>query len=101
MNTISYYAARRDQREALSKAYPSGFVLVVSVENFEKNSKGGSICEVTADDAARLMLDQTHRVATDAEASAFRDQQAVARARICKDNLDRTREIFQRAMGRG
>ena len=31
MNTTLYYAARREQRETLAKAYPSGFVLVVSV----------------------------------------------------------------------
>ncbi len=100
MDTSLYYAGIRDKREALTRKRPSGFCLVMSVNNLEKNSKAGNVCEVSVQDAARLLTDGTHQLANDEEINAFRDQQAVERARIRKDDLGRTRQMFERAMGR-
>jgi hypothetical protein len=99
MDTTLYYAALREQRETLAKQHPSGFCLVVSVFDPQKNSTAGSICEVSVQDAARLTFDGTHRVATDDETCAYRNRQGVERARNRRDDLERTREMFQGVMG--
>jgi hypothetical protein len=50
-------------------------------------------------DAARLIVDGTHRVCTPVEVQAYRDRQGAERARTRKDDLDRTRETFESVMG--
>jgi hypothetical protein len=99
MNTETYYAALRQQRETLAPQHPSGFCLVMSLDNSQKNSTPGNLCEVTVADAARLLMDGTHRVATADEFNAYKKQQGVERARIRKNDLDRTRETFESVMG--
>ena len=84
----------------MTKQYPSGFCLVASVFNPEKNSTPGCLTEVTVADAARLLTDGTHRVATADEVSAYTNRQGVERSRIIRDDFDKVREQFKHIMGR-
>jgi len=98
MDTQQYYAILREQRETLAKQHPSGFCLVVSLDDPQRNVKAGAVCEVSVADCARLLLDRTHRVATPAEVEAYRDRQSVARARIVRDDVDRVKQMFDGVM---
>lgn len=99
MDTQMYYAALREQRETMAKANPSGYLLVISLDDPQRNVTPGAVCEVSTADAARLLLERTHRVCTPDEVQAYRDRQGAERARIRKDDLDRTREMFESVMG--
>ena len=100
MNTQQYYAAIREKQEALTKQFPKGYCLVVSVLNREKNSTAGTFCEVLVPEAARLITDGTHRTVTDEESSAYYGAQDLQRVRNSQDNLERTRVQFDQIMGK-
>jgi hypothetical protein len=99
MDTTLYYAALREQRETLAKQHPSGFCLVVSVFNLQKQSAPGNLCEVTINDAARLLFEQTHREATEDEARAYLNRQGVEQSRLITDDLEKVRQQFRHIMG--
>ena len=98
MDTQMYYAALREQRETLAKVNPSGYLLVISLDDPQRNVTPGAVCEVSTADAARLLLDRTHRVCTPDEVQAYRDRQGATRARTQRDDLDRVREQFRAVM---
>ena len=77
----AYFSALRTRRTALQLQYPEGCCLVMSVDNLDKNSKAGNVCEVLNNRAAQLIVDGTHRLPSDAEAEAYRKDQESARAR--------------------
>jgi hypothetical protein len=99
MDTQMYYATLRAQRETLAKAHPSGYLLVVSLDDPQRNVTPGAVCEVSVGDAARLLIDRTHRVATPDEVNAYQNRQGVEQSRIRRDDLDRVREQFKHIMG--
>jgi len=59
MDTTLYYAALREQRETLAKQHPSGFCLVVSVFNLQKQSAPGNLERVLTVD--RIPLHRSFR----------------------------------------
>jgi len=94
-----YYQDMREKRAELTKDNDSGFCLVISLYNRDKGSTAGSVCEVSIKDAARVIVDGTHRVATAEEAEAFKQSQESNRAAIAKAELDRARKQFSQLMG--
>lgn len=95
----SYINAVRTQRTALQAQYPEGFVLVMSIENLSKASAAGNMCEVTTASAAQLLVNATHRLASEVEASEFRRSQALARAQSTPiDGLQAARAHFDAIM---
>jgi len=99
MDTSKYYQNIRIRREELAKANPSGFLYVISLDSLERNSVGGSICEVSIADAARLMIEGTHRVTTEEELAAYRAQQDAVRVRNSAEGLARARAEMARVLG--
>lgn len=59
----AYFSAIREQRAALASKFPEGCCLVVA---------GGTVAEVPLDIAARLLVEGTHKLASEAEQDAFR-----------------------------
>jgi hypothetical protein len=94
MTTQLYYQRIREKRADLANQFPKGFCLVVSVFSLEKNSTEGTFCEVLVPEAARLMTDGTHRLASEDEAAAYYAAQDVQRIRNAQDTLARTRGQF-------
>lgn len=99
MNTQEYYATLRTKQEDLSIRHPSGFCLVVSVFNAQKQSAPGNLCEVTIADAARLLFEQTHREATEDEAAIYAEKQDAERMRNAPDNVGRMRAQLNQLLG--
>lgn len=94
MNNAIYYATIRAKGDELTKQNPSGFCLIVSVHNLQKNSTAGNIAEVSNYNAARFITEGTHRVATDTEVQTYQQQQSSIRARNHNDELARLKEEF-------
>jgi hypothetical protein len=91
----NYFKTLRVQREALEAKFPEGCCLVISVDNLNKASTAGHVCEVTTTSAAQLLVDGTHRLVTEAEATKFRQSEALARAQANPiDSLQSARARF-------
>jgi hypothetical protein len=99
MNTQEYYATLRTKQEDLSIRHPSGFCLVVSVFNAQKQSAPGSLCEVNIADAARLLYEETHREATEDEACAHAAKLAAEHMRNTPDAVGRMRAQLNQLLG--
>jgi hypothetical protein len=64
----------QDIREAAAKLmqeYPHGYLHVTSISNRERNSTAGHTVEVSVAQAGKLLVENTHRVATPEEIAAF------------------------------
>ena len=99
MNSQAYYQILRTKREDLAIRHPSGFCLVISVFNAQKQSAPGNLCEVTIADAARLLFEQTHREATEDEAAIYAEKQDAERMRNAPDNVGRMRAQLNQLLG--
>lgn len=80
MNSQQYYSDLHAKTNALAVTHADGCLLVVSVANLLRGTTPGNICEVTVDNAARLLLDGTHREATAEEIRAYQEAQEFKRA---------------------
>jgi hypothetical protein len=90
MKFEQYYSNIRAQRQQLAGQFPDQCCLVVA---------GGAVAEVPLDIAARLLVEGTHALATDAQARAFREAQIAARARSAPaTTLDEVRAQFTAIM---
>jgi hypothetical protein len=81
-----YYTAIREKRAELGAQFSNGSCAVVSV-----NRANNGACEVTLDNAARLLVEGTHRLATDSEIDAFHADQGLRRAATGAGSLDSVR----------
>lgn len=93
MTSQQYYSDLRAKTNALAAQYPDGCLLVVSVANLLRGTTPGNICEVTVDNAARLILEGTHREATAEEIRAYEEGQEFRRAPV-SDPLETARRQF-------
>lgn len=50
-------------------------VYIVSVENKSKGTSAGSVCEADIETAARMIVDGTHKVASESEVAAWKTHQ--------------------------
>jgi hypothetical protein len=99
MNSQAYYQILRTKREDLAIRYPSGFCLVMSIFNPQRNSAPGNLCEVTVADAARLLYEGTHREATEDEARVYAANLDAERMRNAPDNVGRMRAQLNQVLG--
>lgn len=93
MTSQQYYSDLRAKTNALAAQHADGCLLVVSVANRLRGTTPGNICEVTVDNAARLILDGTHREATAEEIRAYQEAQEFKRAPTT-DPLETARRRF-------
>lgn len=66
-----FYSDLRKLQASLEAEYPTGVVHVTSVENRQLNSLPGVTLSATAYNAARVITEGTHRLATKEEIAAF------------------------------
>jgi len=67
-NMQKYWAAVRAERERITEPW----VFVCSIADEVSGARGGSVCQVSREDAAQLLVKKTHRLATDDEGKAYR-----------------------------
>lgn len=95
----SYYAAIRQQTETLSKQYPSGACLVVSISTPGSRATAGTVCEVPVELAAKLLTENTHVLASESQIQEFHEAQRMNRPPI--SGLDAARAAFARLVQKG
>lgn len=98
MDFQAYYKNVREKREQLTRTFPSGCCVVLSVYNLAANSQPGGITECDLANAARIITDGTHRLATDKEAADFYSQRDAERARRAPGSVSRVQALFDEAM---
>jgi hypothetical protein len=86
MEARTYYAAIREKQAALSAQFPNGCCAVVSV-----NPANNGPCEVTLNNAARLLVEGSHRLASAGEIEAYNANQELRRAASGGNSLDSVR----------
>ena len=87
-----YYQREHAQQATLAKDNPDGYCRVT-----DKN--GRNTCEVSVSNAARLLTAGSHRLATEAEAQAFRATQEMGRVKSpLVDSLEAARAQFAALM---
>lgn len=75
MKTQAYYAELKKQVAALDEQFPQGFCLLTSVANRDKGTVAGNTCEVANDNAARCLVEGTHRLAAQEEVADWHEHQ--------------------------
>jgi hypothetical protein len=63
-------------RAELERQYPDGYLHVVSLQDPRGNGRAGTMSEVSAENAARVLQDGTHAVCTAAQVHAYQEAQA-------------------------
>lgn len=81
-----YYRAIREKRAELGAQFPNGCCAVVSV-----NRVNNGPVEVTLDNAARVLVEGTHRLANAGEIEAYNADQGLRRAASGGNSLDSVR----------
>ena len=71
MDTKRYYSDIRKLETELTERCNGNTVHITSVFNREKNSTEGATCSASAYNAARAIVDSTHRLATPEEVQSF------------------------------
>ena len=93
MNSTNYFAAIRQQRTVLDSQFSDGACLVTSVKLPGRQCTAGTVCEVSLDIAARLLVEGTHALASPDDIRAFQQAQEFRRAPY-GDPLEEARKRF-------
>jgi hypothetical protein len=94
-----YFEAIREQRKQLALQFSDGSCIVTSIRIPGAHSTAGAVCEVTLDIAAKLLVEGSHRLASEQEACAFRATQEMNRVRgPLVDTLENARAQFAALM---
>ena len=75
MNLKEYYSDLHKTEAELEKQFPDGVVYVTSLFHRERNSTAGTTSSARAWNAARVITDATHRLATREEIQSFLQRQ--------------------------
>lgn len=90
MDIFNYWKAVR----ATEKSLPEGAtLLVVSLDNAERMTNAGVICEVDRESAAKLIFGKTHRLANAQDKKAHEEREAGARESILADEFARKQQF--------
>lgn len=84
MDLKEYYSDLRKVEGQLEKEFPNDIVYVTSVRHREKNSIAGQTLSATHANAARVITDGTHRLATPEEVRSFLELQINNRTKSVK-----------------
>jgi hypothetical protein len=77
------------QKKLIDKHGDVPFVWITSIENFDKGSADGGVCQAPTYVAARAIRDRTHRESTEEEVDGFRNLQKKNLKESQKKELDR------------
>ncbi len=93
MDLTEYFGnVRRTERE-LIVAHPDRIVYVTSLKNSMRNSTAGTTVAATPYNAARCMVDETHREATEDEVRGFFEHQERNRIESQRSETRKKKEI--------
>ena len=93
MDLRAYYNDKHAKMAELEKSSPNGAVYVTSLFNRERNSQAGATLSATIENAARVITDGTHRLATQEEVDAFIKMQEKNRAAVARSEQERTKQV--------
>lgn len=93
MDLREYFQNIRRNEKVLETEHPDHVVYITSLKNSSKNSVPGTTMSATPYNAARGIVDETHRVATDEEIKAFFAHQEANRVDNQKSEARKKKEI--------
>lgn len=91
METGAYYAGIREDKARLDKLYPGGFLFVMSVQNPNAGSVAGVVSHVSTRIAAKHLVENTARIATDAEIADFEAKGRAFNEKMKAEQFNRNR----------
>jgi hypothetical protein len=89
MNIPQYRQDIREKIAELSPMFPDDCCLMMSLTNRDRNSTAGHVCETNVAQAAKLIVENTHRLASSEEISAFKSCNDNEKKRIEQAELKR------------
>jgi hypothetical protein len=90
----SYFNDKRAVEAELERSYPGGVVYVTSLFHRERNSTPGCTLSASWSNAARVLTDGTHRLATPEEVDAFlKRQQENLRRNTASEQMNKKQYI--------
>jgi len=84
MDIKQYYGDISKKRAELEEAYESGEVYLTSLFHREKNSTAGQVSTATPENAARVLVDGTHKLSSEDEVAAYKKLLERNRTEIAK-----------------
>lgn len=94
MSVTRYWVLVRTKREELAER--GQFHFLVSIDDPQKNTTGGTIIEAETAIAAECLVRGTHRLATDDEVAAYRAEEERRRQEILEAERRRREELLLR-----
>jgi hypothetical protein len=98
MDAQVYYQNLRALRQELDLRFPGGCCVAISLPSLSTHATPGAACEVSNQIMARLITDNSHRLASDAEAADFHTRMNAERARRAPDSMSRLRLLYDETM---
>lgn len=95
MDLNIYRAEIRAKYAELQAAFPTGFLHVVSLLNKTHGTTAGKCVEVSIANGARLLVDNTHRLAEESEIAAFDLRSTTEAKRIEEAELRRRGDVLR------
>lgn len=93
MDLTEYFGNVRRLEKELEAKHPDRVVHVTSVKNSMRNSTAGATVAATPYNAARCIVDETHREATEDEVRGFLDLQERNRIEVNRSETRKKKEI--------
>lgn len=84
----------KEKLQELTKQYPQGCLLMVSLRNTDKNTTAGQFTEVSLAKAAEHLVDGTYRMTTEDEQKAYVKSQDETREALRVANVESARRHF-------
>jgi hypothetical protein len=94
MDLRSYFSDLHREQARLEKEFPDQEVYVTSVFHRERNSTAGRTLSASYRNAARVITDGTHRIATDDEVKAFHRLQERNRVNTVKSEQKKKQQYI-------
>ncbi len=84
-NLKRYWAAVKEARASIAEDWP----YLTSIEDDMTGAVGGVVCQASRQDAGELLVKRTHRLATEAEVAAYKEDEAQRRKEILEAERQR------------
>lgn len=93
MDLQEYYKNIRKEEARLKEEFGTRTIYVMSVKNSSKNTLPGKVHAASHYNAARVLVDETHRLATEDEVRGYLDHQEDCRQEALRSEARKKKEV--------
>jgi hypothetical protein len=95
MDLPVYWKFVKDESSKITAAFPDGFAHITSKEDMLRGLVGGKVCEALPALAAKCIVDNTHRLSTDAEIETFKAERLKREQDLAQKEMNARMKVFQ------